>query len=67
MHATEIPRRDFQTVNLDYRNSGLGGTDSWGALALPKYRIPPNKVYQWSFRLTASEAAPMAPAQLRGR
>lgn len=62
MHQTEIPRRDFQTVNLDHRNSGLGGTDSWGALALPQYRIMPGQVYQWSFILTPSEIAPSAPA-----
>jgi beta-galactosidase len=57
MHPSELPKRDFQTLNIDHRQSGLGGTDSWGALALPKYRIPANKTYQWSWLLTFSETA----------
>ncbi|MEX1115105.1 MAG: beta-galactosidase small subunit, partial [Akkermansiaceae bacterium] len=56
VHPDEIPQRDFQTLNLDHRHSGLGGSDSWGALALPKYLIKPNSTYRWSFMLTASEA-----------
>jgi beta-galactosidase len=55
MHPTEIPPRDFFTLNLDHRQSGLGGTDSWGALALPKYLIKADKAYRWSFVLTLSE------------
>ncbi|MES2660117.1 MAG: glycoside hydrolase family 2 TIM barrel-domain containing protein [Verrucomicrobiota bacterium] len=55
MHSSEIPPRDFYTVNLDHLQSGLGGTDSWGALALPKYQIPSDKSYQWSFLLSLGE------------
>ena len=55
MHPTELPPRDFYTLNLDHRQSGLGGTNSWGALALPKYRIQADKAYRWSFMLTLSE------------
>jgi beta-galactosidase len=54
-HPDEIPQRDFQTLNLDHRQSGLGGTDSWGALALQKYLLQPNNTYRWSFMLTSSE------------
>ena len=55
MHPTELPKRDFYTLNLDHRQSGLGGTNSWGALALPQYRIPPNRPYRWSFLLSLTE------------
>lgn len=55
MHPNELPERDFQTLNLDHRQSGLGGTDSWGALALAQYRIPPNRSYDWSFLLSFDE------------
>ncbi len=55
MHACELPERDFYTVNIDHRQSGLGGTNSWGALALPKYQLPSGKTYQWSFMLTCPE------------
>jgi beta-galactosidase len=58
MHPSEIPARDFQTLNIDHRQSGIGGSDSWGALALPKYRIPPNRAYQWSFMLTLADTPP---------
>ena len=55
MHNAEIPPRDFYTVNLDHLQSGLGGTNSWGALALPKYQITPGKIYRWSFLLSLGE------------
>ncbi|MGL5017793.1 MAG: hypothetical protein ACRDBP_06650, partial [Luteolibacter sp.] len=55
MHSSEIPPRDFHTVNLDHRQSGLGGTDSWGATALPQYLIRADKPYQWSYLLSFSE------------
>ncbi len=68
MHAPEIPPRDFYTINLDHRQSGLGGTNSWGALALPKYQIRPDRTYQWSFLLSpgetpviVSESRPLPP------
>ncbi|MES2474184.1 MAG: glycoside hydrolase family 2 TIM barrel-domain containing protein [Verrucomicrobiota bacterium] len=67
MHPAEIPPADFFTMNLDHLQSGLGGTDSWGALALEKYRIPSGKDYRWSFRLSLMEtpAAPAPPVKLR--
>ena len=55
MHSAEIPVRDLYTINLDHLQSGLGGTNSWGALALPNYQISTNKTYQWSFLLTLGE------------
>lgn len=63
MHPSDLPQREFITVNLDHRQSGLGGTDSWGSLPLPQYRILPDKVYQWSFRLTPGETPPTLPRQ----
>ena len=60
MHSAEIPPRDFYAVNLDHLQSGLGGTNSWGALALPKYQITPGKSYRWSFLLSLGET-PVLP------
>ena len=49
-HAAEIrPSREI-TVNLDYRQAGVGGDDSWGALAQPQYRLPAQR-YAYKFRL----------------
>ncbi|MEN6423720.1 MAG: glycoside hydrolase family 2 TIM barrel-domain containing protein, partial [Phycisphaerales bacterium] len=50
MHIHELPRRDFVTLNLDYRQMGVGGDDSWGALPHEEYRLPA-KPYTYRFRL----------------
>jgi len=49
-HIHELPRRDFVTLNLDYRQMGVGGDDSWGALPHDEYRLPA-KSYSYRFRL----------------
>ncbi len=50
MHINELPRRDFITLNLDYRQMGVGGDDSWGARPHPEYTLPA-KPYTYRFRL----------------
>ncbi|MHC4229058.1 MAG: beta-galactosidase small subunit-related protein, partial [Planctomycetota bacterium] len=50
-HIHELTRRDTITVNLDYRQMGVGGDDSWGARTHPEYTLPA-KPYRYSFRLT---------------
>jgi len=60
MHRSEIPKREFYTLNLEHRQSGLGGINSWGATALPQYQLPAGRAYQWSFMLSFSET-PVPP------
>jgi beta-galactosidase len=49
-HPFEIvPSQDI-TVNLDQRQMGLGGNDSWGAWPLDEYRLPA-RPYRYKFRL----------------
>ena len=50
-HPVDIPKRDIVTLNIDHKQMGVGGTNSWGARVLPKYEIPPKGTYSWSFRL----------------
>lgn len=38
-HVHELVARDFVTVNLDYKQMGVGGDDSWGARPHEPYRI----------------------------
>ncbi|WP_052572968.1 glycoside hydrolase family 2 TIM barrel-domain containing protein [Haloferula sp. BvORR071] len=61
--ATDIPDTLTGpiTFNIDHRQMGLGGTNSWGELPLEKYRIEPRGVYRWSFLLTLGEVAPAPP------
>jgi len=50
-HINELPSRDFITVNLDYRQMGVGGDDSWGARPHDQYLLPADKPYRHAFRL----------------
>jgi beta-galactosidase len=51
-HIHELIQRDMITVNLDYKQMGVGGDDGWTEKARPhpEYRLP-FKNYKYSFRL----------------
>jgi beta-galactosidase len=49
-HRYEMERRDFVTLNVDYRQTGVGGDDSWGARPHPQYTLDP-KPYSYAFTL----------------
>lgn len=56
-HGGDVKIRDIVSINIDHLQMGVGGYDSWGAMPLPKYRIPA-KTYEWRVRLK-----PLAPGQ----
>ena len=49
-HTYELKYENFYTLNIDYKQVGVGGDNSWGpkALALPAYRLE-NNSYTYSF------------------
>ena len=49
-HPFELPHRDAITLNLDLRQQGVGGDDSWGAWPHDEYMIPVQD-YSYRFRL----------------
>ncbi len=49
-HTTDVKRRDLVALNLDYRQMGVGGDDSWGARTHPEYCLPA-KPYSYKLRL----------------
>jgi beta-galactosidase len=49
-HAWELPRRDGITLNLDLKQIGVGGDNSWGAWPHDEFMIPCRE-YRYSFRL----------------
>jgi len=49
-HAFELPRREFVTLNLDLKQQGVGGDDSWGAWPHDEFLIPCQE-YSYGFRL----------------
>lgn len=50
-HAAELRPRDFTVVNIDHKQMGVGGIDSWWAWPLAKYRLPYQN-YVYRFKLT---------------
>jgi beta-galactosidase len=48
-HWNELKPRDLTTVNIDYKQMGLGGIDSWYSQPLEKYRLPSNQNYSYQF------------------
>ncbi|TFG20179.1 MAG: DUF4981 domain-containing protein [Promethearchaeota archaeon] len=51
-HINELPEHDFITVNIDHKQEGVGGDDSWGAPVHKQYQIPKNIEYKYSFRIS---------------
>ena len=51
-HTPELPERDFITVNLDWKQMGVGGDDSWSVRGWPHepYLMKPGS-YHYEFRL----------------
>ena len=49
-HPWEMTHRDFVTLNLDLRQMGLGGDDSWGAWPHKEFLIPAEPA-SYRFRL----------------
>jgi beta-galactosidase len=39
-HPFQLPLRDFTVLNLDLRQQGVGGDNSWGAWPHEQYLIP---------------------------
>lgn len=52
LHTYDLKKRDFITLNIDYKQMGVGGDDSWSKKALPhqQFRVPA-KDYSYSFTI----------------
>jgi beta-galactosidase len=56
-YSFKLRRRPEIYLNLDYRQMGVGGIDSWSpnALPLPAYRLPGDQPYSYRYRITPVE------------
>jgi beta-galactosidase len=65
-HINDVKPRDLTSVNIDYKQMGVGGDDSWGARTHDQYRLT-DKEYKYSFRMKAIAAGekPEALAKLK--
>jgi beta-galactosidase len=66
-HVNELPRRETITLNLDFRQMGVGGDDGWGARPHPEYTLDA-KPYAYTFRLRpyAPSMGPLDEVARRG-
>ena len=66
MHPVDLVERDFVEVNVDFKQTGVGGEDSWGALPYPQYTLAPRN-YSYGFRMRPLDADddPMAMSKAR--
>jgi beta-galactosidase len=66
MHPVDLVERDFVEVNVDYKQTGVGGEDSWGARPYPQYTLfPQDYSYRFRIRPLAKGDDPMALSKKR--
>jgi beta-galactosidase len=64
-HTHELPDRPTTTLNLDYKQMGLGGNNSWSKKArpLPQYRLrAPSYTYGFTLRPYRGESESLEAA-----
>ena len=49
-HTIDVIPRNLTSVNIDYKQMGVGGDNSWGAKTHPEYRLT-EKAYTYSFTM----------------
>ncbi|RPH94450.1 MAG: DUF4981 domain-containing protein, partial [Calditrichaeota bacterium] len=49
-HITDIVDAPYTTLNIDYRQAGLGGDDSWNPRTHPEYQLS-DRFYRFSYRI----------------
>ncbi|MEQ9286010.1 MAG: glycoside hydrolase family 2 TIM barrel-domain containing protein [Cyclobacteriaceae bacterium] len=48
-HTIDVTKREIVNVNIDYKQMGVGGDNSWGAHPHDEYKINPNDKLKYSF------------------
>ena len=62
-HTIDVKKHPWTAVNLDYKQMGLGGDDSWGAFPHPQYMIPV-AAYSYTIRLRPFNSSVNSPESL---
>ncbi len=50
-HPYELPRREFNTVFVDWKLHGVGGDNTWGAPTHTQYTLPGDRPYRLRFSI----------------
>jgi len=53
-HPYDLVKDASTIVNINYKQMGVGGDDSWGALPHDEFLIKPSKSYSYSYRIIPS-------------
>lgn len=62
-HSGELRERDLVALNIDFKQMGVGGINSWGPTALPDYSLP-YRAYRYSFTLRPYSSSDGRPWEL---
>jgi beta-galactosidase len=65
-HTVDVKPRDLTSVNIDYKQMGVGGDNSWGAMTHEEYRLT-KKDYSYTYRMRPVSAADKAEELYRHR
>jgi len=65
-HTYDLKPRNLVTLNLDYKQMGVGGDNSWGARPHAQYTLPV-KDYSYSLRLVPFGPTDGTPQELSKR
>ena len=65
-HPSDLKANDYVDVNVDLRQMGVGGDDSWGAKPMQKYLIPAGK-YSYSLSWSGQYKTADNPMELSKR
>ena len=65
-HIDDVKPRDLTSINIDYKQMGVGGDNSWGAWTHDEYRLT-EKSYRYSFRMrpVTSDVNPVENAKMK--
>lgn len=65
-HGGSIEKKDMVWVNIDYRQMGVGGDNTWGAQVHPEYTITPEAIsYTFTLQPLIKDENPADKAQKR--
>lgn len=63
-HPYELVRQDEVNVNINYKQMGLGGDDSWGARPHEEFQLKPNKDYTYRMRMRPIDIKSQNPMEI---
>jgi beta-galactosidase len=62
-YTYEMPYREYVTLNIDHKQTGVGGDNSWGARPHDEFTLWPKK-YSYSFRLRPVDITEDLPEEI---